>query len=68
MLINVKIPTIVGIKSMINMTAEGLNARRGFIFIILIFYKQLKVQGYTTFSCSTQLSMKFHLLIKQKKK
>ena len=52
-LVNVKMPTIVGIVtfiSMINTTSEGLKAREVFIFQHLSFYEQLKFHA--------QLSMK----------
>ena len=45
MLINVKMPTIVGILtfiSMINTTSENLKARKVFIFQHFSFYEQLK--------------------------
>ena len=45
MLINVKMPSIVGIltfMSLINTTSESLKARKIFIFQYLSFYEQLK--------------------------
>ena len=45
MLINAKMPTIVGILtfiSMVNTTSESLKARKGFIFYVFRFYEQLK--------------------------
>ena len=45
MLINVKIPTTVGILTiirMINKTSKSLKARKVFIFQQFIFYEQLK--------------------------
>ena len=62
MLIDVKMPTIVGIltiKSMINTTSESLKARKVFILQHFSFYE--------TFSCSSQLSKKFIMLIDVKK-
>ena len=53
MLINIKMPTIVGILtfiSMINTTAEHLKARKVFIFQHFRFDEQLKIHA--------QLSMK----------
>ena len=48
MLMNVKMPTIVGILtfiSMINTTSESLKARKVFIFSILTFYEQLELHA-----------------------
>ena len=45
MLINAKMPTIVGILtfiSMINETSQSLKARKEFIFLLFGFYQQLK--------------------------
>ena len=45
MLINFKMPTIVGILtfiSIINTASEKLNARKAFVFQYLSFYEQLK--------------------------
>ena len=45
MLINVKMPTIVGILtfiSMINTTSKSLKARNGFIFQHFIFYERVE--------------------------
>ena len=45
MLINVKMPTIVGILtfiSLINITNESLKARKAFVFQHFSFYEQLK--------------------------
>ena len=45
MIINVKMPTIVGIStfiSMINTTSEGLKARKSLCFSALSFCEQLK--------------------------
>ena len=50
-LINVKMPTIVGILtfiSMINETAEGLKARKVFIFKHFSFYEQLKFHAQSS--------------------
>ena len=55
LLINVKMPTIVGILtfiSMINTTSEKLKARNHFICWYFSFGEQLKI------SCSVELSMK----------
>ena len=54
MLINVKMPTVVGILtfiSMINTTSESVKARKVFIFQHFSFYEQLV-------SCSVELSLK----------
>ena len=54
MLINVKMPTVVGILtfiSMINITFESLKASKCLIVQHFSFYEQLKV-------CSAELSMK----------
>ena len=56
MLINDKMPTIVGILtfiSMINTTYESLKTRKVFVFQHLFFYKKLKFRG--------QLNMTFFL-------
>ena len=48
MLINVKMPTIVGILtfiSMVNKTSESLKARKVFIFQHFCFYRQLKFRA-----------------------
>ena len=55
MLINVKMPTIVGIltfTSMVNTAIESMKERKVFIFQHLSFFDQSKA------SCSAELSMK----------
>ena len=57
MLINVKMPTIVGILtfiSMINTTSENLKARKVFIFQLFCFYKLMKFHALSL----VELSMK----------
>ena len=66
MLINVKMPAFI---SMINKTSESLKARKVFIFQHFSFYEQLKFPGpevIKLFPCSTQLRMKFIMLINAK--
>ena len=51
LLINVKMPTIVGILTfiMINKTSEGLKARKVFIFQHFSFHEQLKFCAHEFF-------------------